>query len=135
GWRVLLLPYVEEQDLYKQFKLDEPWDSPHNLKLLEKMPSSYAPPPRKRGMMPPYHTVVHVFVGKGAAFEGGQGLRLKEDFPDGLANTLLVVEAGKPVPWTKPENLTYDPDGPLPDLRGIFPDAFRARMGDGSSQW
>jgi hypothetical protein len=44
--------------------------------------------------MPPHHTVCHVFVGKGAAFEGTEGLRLPEDFPDGTSNTFLVVEAG-----------------------------------------
>ncbi|HEV3385870.1 MAG TPA: hypothetical protein VG097_13720, partial [Gemmata sp.] len=38
------------------------------------------------------------------------------DFPDGLSNTLLVVEAGDPVPWSKPSELLYDPDGPLPRL-------------------
>ena len=38
SWRVLLLPYLEQNDLYKQFKLDEPWDSKNNRPLLEKMP-------------------------------------------------------------------------------------------------
>src|SRR5262245_53734413 len=38
SWRVLLLPYLEHDDLYAQFKLDEPWDGPHNKALLEKMP-------------------------------------------------------------------------------------------------
>jgi hypothetical protein len=135
SWRVLLLPFLSQKDLYGQFKLDEPWDSPHNLRLLERMPSVYAPPPGKAGMVPPYHTVCHVFVGKGAAFEWGRGLRLKHDFPDGLSNTFLVVEAGKPVPWTKPEELEYDPYGPLPDLGGIFHDGFRARLADGSGVW
>ena len=41
SWRVLILPYVEQEDLYKQFHLDEPWDSEHNKKLIEKMPAVY----------------------------------------------------------------------------------------------
>jgi hypothetical protein len=49
-----------------------------------------------------------------------------------MSNTFLVVEAGKPVPWTKPEDLCYDPDGPLPELDCIFTDGFRAAMADGS---
>jgi hypothetical protein len=44
SWRVLLLPYLEEGALYKQLKLDEPWDSKHNKKLLEKMPKVFASP-------------------------------------------------------------------------------------------
>src|SRR3972149_4277670 len=35
SWRVAILPYVEESGLYKQFHLDEPWDSPHNLALAQ----------------------------------------------------------------------------------------------------
>jgi hypothetical protein len=71
-----------------------------------------------------------VFVGKGAAFEGREGLRPSEDFPDGTSNTFMIVEAGKPVPWTKPEELAYDPDGPLPELTCLFHDCFRAAAVD-----
>ncbi|HVS35105.1 MAG TPA: DUF1559 domain-containing protein, partial [Gemmataceae bacterium] len=44
SWRVMLLPYLEQNELYQQFHLDEPWDSDHNKKLLEKMPKVFAPP-------------------------------------------------------------------------------------------
>jgi hypothetical protein len=132
---VLLLPFVEQQELRDQFKLDEAWDSPHNLRLLPLMPTVYAPPPGRAGRLPPSHTVCHVFVGPGAAFEGRQGLRLEHDFPDGTSNMLLVVEAGQPVPWTRPADLPYDPCGPLPELRGLFRDGFRVRMADGSGRW
>jgi Protein of unknown function (DUF1559) len=135
SWRVLMLPYIEQNALYEQFHLDEPWDSPHNITLLPKMPSVFAPPYYKRSKVPPYHTVCHVFVGKGAAFEGREGLRVPEDFPKGSSNTFLVVEAGAPVPWSKPEDLTYEPDGPLPDLRGLFKDGFRACLADGSARF
>jgi hypothetical protein len=130
SWRVLVLPYLEQGELYREFHLDEPWDSPHNRALLPRMPSSYAPPSGKAWRVPPHHTVCHVLVGKGAAFEGREGLRLPTDFSDGVSNTLLLVEAGQPVPWTKPEDLSYDPDGPLPDLRGLFHDGFRACLAD-----
>jgi hypothetical protein len=131
SWRVLILPYIEQQDLYDKFHLDEPWDSPHNLALLNQMPATYAPPGGKAWMVPPNYTVCKVFVGPGAAFEGREGLCLKSDFPDGSSNTFLVVEAGKPVPWTKPEDLTFDPGGPLPDLTGLFSDILRVGMADG----
>jgi Protein of unknown function (DUF1559) len=126
SWRVLVLPSLGQNELFNEFHLDEAWDSPHNLALLPRMPDIYAPPRWKRSKVPAYHTVCHVFVGKGAAFEGTEGLRVPADFPDGSFNTFLVVEAGKPVPWTKPEDLPYDPEGPLPDLRGLFRDGFRA---------
>src|SRR5438477_9227485 len=82
SWRVLILPYIEQKPLFDRFKLDEPWDSPHNIELLAEMPRIFAPydgsPPHE-----PHTTYYQVFVGKGAAFEGRRGMRLKDDFPDG----------------------------------------------------
>ncbi len=132
SWRVLILPYLEQQELYSQFHLDEAWDSPHNLPLLERMPLLYAPPPGRRSRMSAYHTVCHVFVGKGAAFEDKEELKLREDFPDGTSNTILIVEAGPPVPWTKPEEIPYDPDAPLPHLDTFFHDIIRLVLASGS---
>lgn len=135
SWRVLLLPFIEQDALYQEFRLDEPWDSPHNLQLLPRMPATFAAPGRKAAKMPPYHTVCHVFVGPGAAFEGREGLRLPDDFPDGTSNTVLIIEAGAPVPWTEPDDLTYAPDGPLPELPGLFRDGIRVGLADGSMRW
>jgi hypothetical protein len=116
SWRVLLLPYLEELRLSQRFKLDEPWDSPHNKSLLGQTPRCYSP--FGLGDDPPGQTRYQVFVGPGTAFER-DGLTL-DDFPDGLANTLLVVEAGTAVPWSKPVDLAYAPDQPLPPLGGAF---------------
>jgi hypothetical protein len=132
SWRVLLLPYLEQQELYKQFHLEEPWDSPHNRRLLERMPKTYAPPPGKKPRIPAYHTVCHVFVGPGAAFEDKKDMKIPDDIPDGTSNTLLIVEAGPPTPWTKPEDLPYDADAPLPPLDTLFHNGFRAALADGS---
>jgi hypothetical protein len=131
SWRVLILPYIEQDDLYKEFHLDEPWDSEHNNKLLDRMPRTYAPPRGKQSKVPANHTVVHVFVGPGTAFEGPRGVAIG-DFPDGTSSTLLLVEAGDPVPWTKPEDIAYAPDRPVLPLPGLFKDGFRAGMVDGS---
>jgi hypothetical protein len=129
SWRVAILPFIEENDLYKQFKLDEPWDSKHNKALLKKMPKVFAPAGLKT--KPPYSTFYRPFVGNGAAFEPNRGLRYA-DIPDGLSNTLMVVEAGQAVPWTKPDELAYDPKKPLPKLGGMCQDGFHALFGDGA---
>ncbi len=132
SWRVAILPYIEQGALYQQFKLDEPWDGPHNSKLLAQMPKDYAF--RDDKITPTGYTHFRVFVGNGAAFDpprpmGPHGVTPgtpHDDFTDGKANTILVVEAATPVPWTKPEELEYDPDGPLPPLGGHFSDGFYA---------
>jgi hypothetical protein len=113
---VLLLPYLEGDRLYQQFHLDEPWDSPHNKKLLDRTPRCYEP--ALGGNDQPGLTRYQVFVGPGTAFER-DGLTW-DDFPDGLAGTFLVVEAGEPVPWSQPADLVYAPDKPLPPLGGVF---------------
>jgi RNA polymerase sigma factor (sigma-70 family) len=223
SWRVELLPYLGEQSLYKQFKRDEPWDSPNNRKLLSKMPAYFAPPGVKTRQ--PYSTYYQVFVSVGPFAGGGmaggmgagmmpgmpggasgapsaggmqgmspQGMpggggqppaggmrggrpggmpgmpgqgggpgagmvppgmgmgmaapeeiqhfatpfvkgevtRFPASIPDGTSNTILIVEAGNPVPWTKPEDLRYADDEPLPELGGLFPNVFHAAFADGS---
>src|SRR5689334_19369724 len=93
SWRVLILPYVEAGDLYQRFRLDEPWDSPHNRPLLSQMPGYYAAPLPDGVEAEPGTTFYQVFVGRGTAFDSDEGNRLPDDFPDGTANTLTVVEA------------------------------------------
>jgi hypothetical protein len=128
SWRVLLLPYIEEKELYEESKLDEPWDSLHNLKLVERMPPIYGPYPGCPA--PPHRTFFQVVRGPGTAFERpGQGL---SNLKGRASNAFLVVEAEEPVFWTQPDDLEYDPDGPLPRLGGIMRDGtFRVAMANG----
>jgi hypothetical protein len=137
SWRVALLPFVEEGGLHKQFRLDEPWDSAHNKKLLDKMPALYGLPGVK--VTPPHATYYRVFTGTDTPFNpaitrpGPWPLgMLTVRFADGLSNTLLVVEAGEAVPWTKPDELAYDAKKPLPKLGGLFPEGIHAALADGS---
>jgi hypothetical protein len=116
SWRVLILPYLEQQALYDEFDLNAAWDCPHNRKLLARRPAVYDPVGL---IVDTTLTFSQVFVGKGAAFEGRQGTALA-DFKDGPEHTLLVVEAGEPVPWTKPADVPYKPAAQVPTLGGVF---------------
>jgi hypothetical protein len=129
SWRVAILPYLDEAALFKEFKLDEAWDSPHNQKLLARMPNVYAPPGIKTAK--PHSTFYRVFVGPGTVFENPQGCRLQE-ITDGTSNTLMAVEAATAVPWTKPEELPYQKDKALPALGGLFGGDFYALVADAS---
>ena len=135
SWRVALLPLLEHESVYKQFKLDEPWDSPHNQTLLNSMPSVYLP----KGIKTPDPglTYYQVFVSRPgtkprAIFSPEDKWNLNQiNLKDGTANTLLLVEAGNPVPWTKPADLEYAPDGPLPNLGGFSKVWFIGAYADG----
>jgi prepilin-type processing-associated H-X9-DG protein len=112
SWRVNVFGYaVADRYFWKEFQKDLPWDDPANIRWAshDTWPYSGQIHGAPAGM-----TFHQVFVGPGTAFEG-DGVA-KADFPDGLENTLLVVEARNAVPWTKPADLTYDPNAPLPPL-------------------
>jgi hypothetical protein len=139
SWRVAILPYVEQVTLYRQFKLDEPWDSEHNKKLIAKMPQVYAAPETDPAQGLTYY---QGFAGKGALFHpadpdrtGAPGSLLGglpiSAIPDGTSNTAMVVEAAEPVVWTKPADLEYRPDGPLPKVGGVFRDGLNVALADG----
>jgi hypothetical protein len=145
SWRVQLLPHLGEQNLYKQFKVDEPWDSEHNKKLVEKMPRVFAPPDVPGVTHKPGETYYQVFTspeGQYAAafldpryYRPGATSRIHVGgFPDGLSNTILIVEGSKPVPWTKPEDVFYRMEEPVPKLGRAVPGRFSVCMADGAVQ-
>ena len=116
SWRVVILPHVGEEELYKQFKLNQPWNSDHNKKLISRMPRVYAP---IRVKVKEGETFYQVFTGKDAVFMPGK-LRRIHTIADGTSNTGLVFEAGEPVIWTRPADLPFDETKPLPKLGGMF---------------
>jgi prepilin-type processing-associated H-X9-DG protein len=127
SWRVAILPYIEQAPLFKEFKLDEAWDSENNKKLLEKMPATYAAP---RGKSEKGHTFYQSFSGEGALMSG----KPQKIFTitDGTSQTFMIVEAGEAVPWTKPVDVAYDAQKPLPKLGGVFDGNFNVAFCDGS---
>lgn len=133
SWRVALLPYLDEAPLYNEFKLDESWDSPHNIKLLDRMPQVYEVVGGRAA--PRNHTCFQVFTGDKLIFHPFLDLKSRiHTISDGSSNTFLVVESGRPVPWTKPEDIQYQPfmglPGPL--LGYSMPGSFLAGFGDGT---
>ena len=129
SWRVYLLPYLEEEPLYNQFKLDEPWDSPHNLALLDEMPDVYKSPSSADGTNKTRYLAP---VGPSSILGEKTQTRFR-DILDGTSNTAMLVEAGedKAIAWTKPEDLTYDTKNPLSSL-GKIGDSLTILMADGS---
>lgn len=133
SWRVLILPYIDENPLYNEFKLDEAWDSPHNIKLLPRMPKVFVAPgvKSKESHLTYYQAltgpdaVFPLIPDKNRPFGARNGTMV--GITDGTSNTIGIVEASTPVPWTKPDDLVYDAKKALPKMGGtIMPNGFNA---------
>ncbi|MBY0227779.1 MAG: DUF1559 domain-containing protein, partial [Gemmataceae bacterium] len=129
SWRVELLPFLEQEAMWKAINRNEPWDSDHNKKVLARMPDIFAP---VKGETPePGMTFLQYPTGPGTVWDARPGKRHFASIKDGLSNTIAVVEASKAVPWAKPADLAV-PEKESPKLGGQFPKWFHALMYDGS---
>lgn len=132
SWRVHILPYLDQDSLFKQVHLDEPWDSPHNRTLIDKMPAVYRHPfsqadsGRTNYLLP---------VGNGAAFSADMPTTFR-DIRDGTSYTIMVVEVDdqQAAIWTKPDDWAFDPEDPTRGLGRFYPSDPMAAFFDGSVQ-
>lgn len=128
SWRVAILPYLDQRALYKEFKLDEAWDSPHNKKLIARMPKCFEPVgagKKQEGL-----TYYQAFSGPGTAFDGTKKIKLAE-FPRGFSNTALAIEAREAVIWTQPQDLTLPKEkDKMPAVGGFFKSGYNVLMAD-----
>jgi prepilin-type processing-associated H-X9-DG protein len=139
SWRVALLPHLGYRSLYERFHLDEPWDSPHNRALLGEMPPEFACQQSSgRGTGQTGYLVVvgpiTEFGSVNTPFEPTRGAEIRE-FTDGTSNTVLVFETDTLVPWTKPDDLRWERDGPLPRLASPHADGANVLFADGTTRF
>jgi prepilin-type processing-associated H-X9-DG protein len=103
SWRVLILPYMEQQTLFDQYRFDEPWDGPNNRLLAPKIKRVYSCP--SNGTKPPTDTSYVAVIGPGTPWPEEQALTY-QDFPDGTAHVVHVVEVhNSGIHWMEPRDL------------------------------
>lgn len=131
SWRVAILPYIDHEALYKEFKLDEPWDSEHNKKLLARMPRMYRSPKQAGALKD--RTTYLAPVGQGTLWDVPAGAKIA-DILDGTSNTIAVVEADddKAVEWTRPQDLPVTAKSPFNGLLGHYGEGIHVAIADGS---
>ncbi|MFM7112171.1 MAG: DUF1559 domain-containing protein [Planctomycetota bacterium] len=132
SWRVLILPYIEQDAVFRAWKMDEPWDGPNNRRLSKMVIKTFCEPSEP----PSNRTRYRVFHGNGALFETStvgakKGTRINEIL-DGTSNTIMVVQTRESVPWAAPDEIAYDPKKPLPEFGLPGAGHFLAAYADGS---
>lgn len=120
SWRVLILPYLARTaaderggaidtyaDVYSEYRLQEPWNSPHNAALAGRVKAYQCAAHRRKRTSSPHATSYLAIVGK-RAFWPGAIPRQPGDIPDGLSRTACVIEAPPIDHWMAPQDLSFD---------------------------
>ena len=138
SWRVKILPQINKEcgKLFGEFHHDEPWDSPHNMKLIASMPDVFKHPVLQSGL-PEGHTVFQMPTSspedrvQAIQVEGRRGRSLRR-ITDGPQHTVLVLEtnAQSAVPWTQPVDWRFDASNPKKNLGDAFSGGTYIAMGD-----
>jgi hypothetical protein len=138
SWRVLILPFMEQQALHQRYNFNEPWDSPQNQLVTSTVVPAYKCPSAPGQ---PTETNYMVVTGPGTLFEAAEGCSFAK-ITDGTSNTILVVEAGGTgVNWAEPRDLDaskFSPpfSPPRPDAVGSYhPGGLNVALGDGSTRF
>jgi hypothetical protein len=130
SWRVEVLPYLDQAALYNQYKMDEPWDSENNKKVLLQMPAVFRSPNDNEKS---FHASYVAVTGPETIFCDDRGTKFQQ-ITDGTSNTIMLVEVKGHIPWTKPEDIVINADKELPMLGGWAEENFLATFADGSVQ-
>jgi prepilin-type processing-associated H-X9-DG protein len=133
SWRVQILPFLDQNSLYKEFHQDEPWDSEHNRALISRMPTVFACPSGGSAVVKAGKTTYLAPRGRDTIFSGGDAVKIQA-ITDGTSNTIFVVDASDEaaVIWTKPDDWHVPDPVSVKGLVGHHPEGFNVSFADGS---
>lgn len=127
SWRLELLPFLDAKGIFDRYKMDETWDSDHNLALAKEAADLFSVPSEGATDDCGYF----LLTGPSTPFDGEKTTTIRK-IRDGTSNTVAIVEAKRSIPWSKPEDIPFATEKPLPKLGGFFNDGFHVGFLDGS---
>ena len=121
SWRVLILPFLDQEPLHREYDFAEPWDGPNNSRLLSRMPAVFACP-YHADTGGNSHTGYAGIFGEHCIFRGTEPVKIAE-ITDGTSNTLMLGEAvNANIPWMKPEDVDVAAHPAIGDPSGFSSD-------------
>jgi len=130
SWRAAVLPFVEEDGVFRMLDPSQPWDGSVNSPATSLAIRPYTDPADGRTST---HTPFRVFHDNGALWDTDPKNRIPPDkIPDGASNTILIAESTVQVPWAQFNEHPFDPNGSLPELGRASRNTFLVAMADGS---
>jgi prepilin-type processing-associated H-X9-DG protein len=123
SWRLLILPQLDNDNLFRQIRSDEAWDGPNNAKVTKTPMAVFACPSDIHSPKPsPAPTSYIAVVGPHTAWSDATPRKLS-DFKN-PSHTILVIEiANSRIQWTEPRDLYI----------GQMPMAVNPKIGQGIS--
>jgi prepilin-type processing-associated H-X9-DG protein len=133
SWRVLILPFIEQQSLYQAYNFDEPWDGPNNRQLAAQTPLTFRCTSDAAGAT---STLYAAITGPGTIFDGPTGSSIAS-ITDGTSNTLMIAETTSGINWTEPRDLdvnqmSFAINGGPTEISSHHPGGAQAAFADGS---
>ena len=126
SWRVTVLPFIEQQNLFAMYDPKVAWDHPNNRQIAGSTVMLYES--KLRPTMDLTQTHFQVFTGPNTMFPDLKNTIRMAEIVDGTSNTFMFVEAQTPVPWAKPADIVMAPNAPI----GVPPERFLVTFMDGS---
>jgi hypothetical protein len=106
SWRVLVLPYMEQEELFRKYDFNEPWNGPNNRRLASAMPRMFRFP--ALGSRPGTGTTGYTAVVGPETGWLGSGGRSYDDFASTWRTLFLVETFGSDIHWMEPRDLSID---------------------------
>jgi prepilin-type processing-associated H-X9-DG protein len=130
SWRTLILPFLDQKELYETINLSKPWNDAANEKAFKTRLAVFSCPST---VCPANFTTYMGIAAKNGLFRPGEPRRIT-DISDGTSNTLMVMEVApeSAIHWMSPVDADEQMVLNFGQKKGVHTGGTHVAMADGS---